>query len=80
MLVPSSYIMFGGRALHKYVNILVYPHTWRALFQNTINKLGIDILNPFLGMTLSSFWKRALHILTHTLYTFLPIRVEVDFN
>ena len=37
----------------------------KALYQNTIFKLGIGIANSFSGMTLNMFWKRALHILIY---------------
>ena len=53
--MPSSEIVFRGRAFHKYENIFIYAHIWSTLFQKTIYKFGIDIWYPY-------FWKRPFHI------------------
>ena len=35
MSMLSSEVVLWGRALHKYVNILVYTHTYEELFSKT---------------------------------------------
>ena len=57
---PCLKIMFGKRALHKYVYVYTYTDMWKTLYQNTIFELGIGIAISFSGMALTAFWKRAL--------------------
>ena len=45
--------------LKVYIYIL---HMWKALCQNTIFELGIDIASLCSGMALNALWKRALRI------------------
>ena len=39
----------------------------KDLFQMIIYKLGMGIANPFIGMALIAFWKRALHLFSNKL-------------
>ena len=60
--MPMLEIVFHKRALHKYEHVCAYIHMWKVICQHSIYKLGIDIWNPFLGMVLMAFWKRALYM------------------
>ena len=58
--------MFWERAIHKYVNILVYVHIRAILiFQST--KLGLTFEAHFFLMALNAFWKELLIYLCKSL-------------
>ena len=63
--MPSSEIMFWNRALPKYVHRYTYILLWKALYQNTIFELGIDIASSFPGMSFNASLKGALHLYPH---------------
>ena len=48
---------FWGSALPKYLNMLMYTHIWRVLFQNIIYKLENYDLKPFFKWRLRLFGK-----------------------
>ena len=44
------------------VYIYICTYLWRALFQNIISEIVIDITTSISGLMLITFWKRTLHM------------------